>query len=319
MSLLDRILKPGGKFGWTAVDITPEGLFGVSVLPPTEMGGRPSVVACASVVDASIDTPQALVRLSKNISVNGCAWVVPLERRQYDILVIEEPPVRADEMEQSVRWAISTMINYPVTEAQVSWMKIPTEKLMPNRPPHIYAIAARLETVNANRELFKQAKIPLRAIDIQETAHRNLARLAAKPGEGVALLAVGKRGMQLTVTFDGDLYLDRHVDENILGANIDESSRERAIERVILQVQRSLDFVVRTLPFIEINRLMLAPMPAQYGLREHITENMPVPVEPLDLARIFDLSRAPQLREEERQADYLVALGAALRFMDKTA
>jgi len=318
MALLDRILKPGGKLGWTAVDATSDGLFGVTVMAPGEVGARPVVASCGSIAGASLDL-SSLVRLGGSIMTPGCSWTVPLERKSYFILVIEEPAVRAEEMEQSVRWAVSTMIDYPIDDAFVSWMKIPTAKLLPNRPPHLYVVVSRRETVNSLREMFKQAKLPLGAVDVHETAHRNIAALAAKPGEGLALLSVSKRGMQLTVTFDGELYLDRHIDENLFSESIDEGGIERARERVVLQVQRSLDFVGRTLPFIDIQRLVLAPMPQESELSGQIAENLSVAVEQLDLSSIFDFSRAAQLQKKESHVDYFVALGAALRFGDKTA
>lgn len=318
MALLDKILKPGGKLGWAGVDAAPDGLFGASVLPPAEMGGKPVVAGCSAVEGAALDA-QSLPRLAESMAANGCSWVVPLDRKAYKILVIEEPAVRQDEMEQSVRWAISNMIDYPIADANVSWMKIPTSKLLPNRPPHIYVVATRSETVAAHVQAFKLAKLPLRAIDIQETAQRNIASLVAKPGEGLALLAAGKRGVQLTITFDGELYLDRHIDENLFGESVDQAARERARERVVLQVQRSLDFINRTLPFMDIQRLVLAPMPEESELRNQIAENLAVAVEQLDLSKVLDISRAPQLQQMASQADYFVALGAALRFWDKTA
>ena len=44
-----------------------------------------------------------------------------------------------------------------------------------------------------------------------------------------------------------------------------------------------------------------------------LAQNLPVPVELLDLANVFDLSRTPELKSPENQARYFVALGAALR------
>lgn len=318
MSFIDRILKPGRKSGWASVEATADGLFGVSVAVPSEPGGKPRVLACNTVANAALDA-ESLTRLAGGGAFAGHAWTVPIDRKTYNILVIEEPAVRPDEMEQSIRWAISTMIDYPVADACVSWMRIPTDKLLPNRAPHIYVVATRRDVVDLHRHAFKQAKLHLGAIDVQETAHRNIAALVAKPGEGVALLSVGKRGVQFTVTFQGELYLDRHVDELVFGNGSDEAVLERARERVVLQVQRSLDFIGRTLPFIDITRVALAPMPGETQLRERIAENLPVPVDSIDLASVFDLSHTPQLRVEEEQANYFVALGAALRFMSDAA
>jgi MSHA biogenesis protein MshI len=237
-----------------------------------------------------------------------------LGRKSYRILVAEEPAVRVTEMEQSLRWAVSTMIDYPIDDAVVSWMRIPTEKLMPNRPPHLYVVVARKDLVNGYRDLFKNAKLPLKAVDVRETAHRNIAALVARDGEGIGMLSVSLRGVQFTVTYQGELFLDRYVDETFFGAHVDAAMRERASERLVLQVQRSLDFIGRTLPFIDVNRLILAPMPGEIGLRDRLAENISVPVEALDLNTVFDLSKVPELASIGAQANYFVALGGALRF-----
>ena len=304
------------EVGWTAVGVTADGLYGVSVLAPTVPKGRPQVVACGSVPGGLMDA-ESLAKLSRSISVPGCPWVVTLGRDAYKILVVAEPPVKADELDQSVRWAISTMIDFPVGDADVAWMKIPTQASQPNRPPHLYVVATRHDHVAEHTATFKQAKIPLQAVDVCETAHRNIAALVERPAEGVALLALGTDGVQLTVTFQGELYLDRYVKETMFGPGIDDVARERVSERVVLQVQRSLDFVNRTLPFIDLNRVVLAPLPGNLGLRDYFAENLPVSVEDLDLAAVFDLSKTPELSRQENQANYLVALGAALRFTNK--
>lgn len=302
--------------GWTAVAAAPDGVYGVSVLAPRTPADRPLVASCGFVAGGRMDA-ESLAKLSRSISVNGCPWTVTLDREAYKILVVAEPPVKADELDQSVRWAISTMIDYPVNDADVAWVKIPTHPSQPNRPPHLYVVTTRHDNVVECVAAFKQARVSLQAIDVCETAHRNIAALAARPGEGVALLALGAQGVELTVTFQGELYLDRFVKEIVFGPGIDDMARERASERIVLQVQRSLDFVNRTLPFIDLNRVVLAPMPDSPGLRAYFTENLPVPVEDLDLAAVFDLSKVPELSQRENQAGYFVALGAALRFMNK--
>lgn len=297
--------------------VAADGLCGVSVLAPSTPAGRPQVVSSGFVPGGAMDG-ESLAKLSKEISVPGCPWVVTLNREAYKILVVAEPPVKGDELDQSVRWAISTMIDYPVNDADVAWVRIPTQATQPNRPPHLYVVAARHEQVLDLTGIFKQAKISLQAVDVCETAQRNIASLIERSGEGVALLELGPLGVQLTVTFQGELYLDRYVKEVLFGTGIDDVARERASERVVLQVQRSLDFVSRTLPFIDLNRVVLAPMPGNAALlHKYFEENLPVPVEDLDLSKVFDLSRVPELSRQENQSGYFVALGAALRFMNK--
>lgn len=318
MSLIDRILRPAGPASWSAADVSARGLLGVTVGPAANPGGKPRVLRCATLPNAQLGT-ESLSALSKLLQAHNTPWVLPLPRKDYNILVIAEPAVRADEMHQSVRWAISNMVDYPTDDAFISWMKIPTETLMPGRPPHIYVVVARNHIVAENQAAFQRSKLQLAAVDVRETAHRNISALVEKPGEGLVMLAIGATGVQLTITFRGDLYLDRYIEENLFNDNGDESTRQRASERIVLQVQRSLDFVSRTLSFIDISRVVLAPLPAETPLRSALELNLPVPLEVLDLASLFDFSATPELADTTLQADYLVALGAALRFRNNAS
>ena len=247
--------------GWTAVDAAGDGLYGVSVLPPHTSGGKPRVLKYGAMPGRQLDA-NTLAELAGKISVAGCRWTLPLERKAYTLLVVEEPMVLPDELEQSVRWTIGTLIDYPVGEANIAVMKIPTATLLPNRAANIYVVAAKRDVVARYNDLFRQARLSLQAIDVRETAQRNIAALAEKPGEGAGLLSIGKRGVHFTITFNGELYFDRFVEEPLLVDPLaDADAIRRACERVVLQLQRSLDYIGRNLQFINIDRILLAPMP----------------------------------------------------------
>lgn len=303
--------------GWTAVDTGADGLYGVTVLAPLTRDGKPRVVKCGVISGAVIDAG-ALTSLAKKISINGCPWVLSLIHKEYKILVVEEPSVLSSEIEDSVRWSIGSMIDYPVTEANLTWIQIPTQSLLPNRPPHLYVMAAKSEFIAQCVNVFQKAKINLQAVDIRETAQRNIAALTELPGEGVALIKIDKQGAQSTITFNGELYLDRYAEESSLGKGLtDADTKDRVGERIVLQTQRSLDFVARTLGFIDIKRVLLAPSPSNLDFSDDLTQNLQVPLEKLDLASIFDFSQTPELMQQENQSLYFFALGAALRFMKK--
>ena len=311
-------IRTGRAPGWTAVAAEADGIYGISIATPKLPTDKPAIVGCGFVAGGQLDS-ESLAVLAKQIAVSGFPWTLTLNRDLYNVLVVAEPTVKADELDQAVRWGISTMITYPAAEADMAWMKIPAHPSQPNRPPHLYVAAAHHEQIAVCMETFKKAKLSLQAIDIRETAHRNIAALVERPGEGVALLSLGALGVQFTVTFQGELYLDRFVKETIVDPDMDELARERASERVVLQVQRSLDFVGRSLPFIDLNRVLLAPMQNDPGLRRYFEQNLPVPVEDIDLATAFDFSKTPELFDSGRQAGYFVALGAALRFRNQSS
>ncbi|MEO7557558.1 MAG: hypothetical protein ABIT34_00730 [Gammaproteobacteria bacterium] len=305
--------------GWTGVDSGPEGIFGVSVRPPATSGGKPQVVKCASMPETE-PSPDVLSRLSRKLSVAGLPWALSLDRSDYSIMVIPEPPVLPSEMEQSVRWSLGTLIKYPAEEANIAWMSIPTKGHLPNRQTHIYVIAARSEIVLHRAEPFRRAKLPLQALDVRETTQRNIAALLEKPGEGLGLVVLSNQGVAITFTFEGELFLDRFIKEPLAAILAsDDEGREKVFDRITLQLQRSIAFINRTLPFMTIGRIVLAPLPSPLALREHLARNIAEPVEMLDLDTLFDLSLTPELLAEKSQARYFSALGAALRGMGKAS
>src|SRR5688500_12860661 len=150
-------------------------------------------------------------------------------------------------------------------------MSKPTAQQMPQKAANIYAIAAHRDVVNRRTEPFKKAKVPLQAVDVRETAQRNIALLLQKPNEGIGMVALNNRGVQITFTFGGELYLDRFMEEPIEPfLTGDDEARDRVLDRITLQVQRSVDFMNRTYPFIQVRRVVIAPMPAPVPLREYL-------------------------------------------------
>lgn len=315
---MNNFLAKKEILGWTAVTAEPDGLYGVTVLAPSESGGRPRVVKSGFIPDVDLNV-ESLSELSKKISVSGCPWVLSLSRGMYNLLVIPEPTVQQSELEQSVRWSIGTAIDSPVDEGSISFMKIPTTELLPNRPPHIYVAFAKNEIISRCGAIFQQAGIDLLGIDVRETAQRNVSVRAEEPEKGSALLAISEQGVRLTVSFNGALYLDRFIEESLFVDEAhDDNAKERAYERITLQLQRSLDFISRTLRFIIVDRILVVSTLGKLEHSDSISQLLQMPVETLNLAGIFDFSNTPELLEEEAQPRYFTVLGAALRFADSS-
>ncbi len=299
--------------GWTALDSGPDGMVAASVRNPAAAGAKPQVVRIGELPERALDN-EALSQLARKLPGSGFSWTLPLNRGDYNLLVIAQPTVEADEMKQSLRWSIGNMVDYPIDEAVIDWMAVPTLNYLPMRAQHVYAIAARKEVVTRYTEIFERSDLELSAIDIRETAQRNISALVEKRSEALGMVSVDPQGVQITVTFEGELYLDRFIDWPLDAVlNGGSETRKKHFDRVALQVQRSLDFVRRTLPFLNISRIVIAPLPAPIALRENIAASIAEPVESLDLSTVFDISLVPELREAEVQARYFYALGAALR------
>lgn len=317
MMQFKRPFFQGGAKGWTAVSAAADGtLYAVSV---RHMAGHwPQVVQCAH-SNASLPAADALADLAHAVGVAGFPWVISLQRGQYQLLVLNEPTVLAAEMEESLRWNLGAMIDYPAGEAQLTWVKIPTAELQPNRVRQLYAIVARHALIAAQQTLFHDCKIKLQAMDVRETGQRNIAALLEKKGEGLGLVSIAPEGVSITFTYRGELYLDRFIEQPLDALlSADEAAQQLVFERIALQVSRSIDFIGRNFPFMRVQRMVLAPLPQPMALHDYLSANLALPVEQLDLSSVFDFSLTPALLVPENQWHYFFALGAALRSVGKT-
>ncbi|OYW19819.1 MAG: hypothetical protein B7Z52_03065, partial [Burkholderiales bacterium 12-64-5] len=64
---------------------------------------------------------------------------------------------------------------------------------------------------------------------------------------------------------------------------------------------------------VPVARLLLSPVAGAEALRQHLADNLYLPVELLDLTQVLDLQAVPTLAQPHAQASALHLIGAALR------
>ena len=236
-----------------------------------------------------------------------------LSANEYQFMMVDAPNVPVDELKTAIRWKIKDTLSYHVDDATIDVLQIPSNKYGSDRPQSLYAVAASNETIRKRIALFEKAKIELSVIDIPETAQRNIAALFEMEGRGLALLTFGDEGALLTITCDGELFLARRLDIT-LGQllDADENLRQQYLDRVELELQRSLDYFDRQFLHIPVNRILLSA-PESLGLDKLLTNNLGMTVEMLDLAQGMDIFAVPELADSEFASYALPVLGAALR------
>ena len=231
---------------------------------------------------------------------------------EYQIANVEAPNVPQGEVKTAVRWRLKDVLDFPAAEATIDVLDIPLD---PNAraQPSLFVVASRNSVIAPRQKMFLDAKAELLAIDIPEMAQRNVSAMLEPEGRGIALLSFGDEGGLLTVSYRGELYLSRRFDVTL--AQLLESDHERkhaSFDRITLELQRSLDNFERQYSFISIAKLVLGPSTVS-GLDEYLSSNLYTPVETLDLATVFDVSRTPELLDKAQQGRFFLALGAALR------
>jgi MSHA biogenesis protein MshI len=179
----------------------------------------------------------------------------------------------------------------------------------------LYVVAARREVVNQRMDFFDHARLPLESLDIRETGQRNISAAIKDQKAAVCLIYAEPNGVQLTVTYQGELYLERYIRESLFQTNEDEAParEEQKLDRVALEVQRSIDFVHRNAASIPFDGIYVAPTQSDIGLLEKLQTRLLTDVSRLDMDTLFEWPAGSELEKPEVQALYFNALGAALR------
>lgn len=296
--------------GWIAVCLYPGR---VDVARMRLGAGKPRVELLQSFERGDDDT-QALSRLRQSFGLDRQACTTLLPVGSYQFLQTDAPDVPKTELREAVRWKIKDMVDFPVDQATLDVLDIPQSNAAPSRTRNIYVAVSRNDALAPLIRCFHDAKADLQAIDIPELAQRNLARLSEVGERGLALLSLDDSGGLLTFTAKGELYMVRRVEiGNRQLQAADESRKEQLLERIGLELQRSLDNFDRQFSSVPVNRLLLAPGPEAQAVQAFLTDYLAMPVDVMDLSAVMDISAVPELESPARQAQCLATLGAALR------
>lgn len=291
--------------GWMSVVRTDDRLDLVHAIAIPDQ--PPRISLCESYRIEGNDESAALSRLAKSHQLRRfrCSWV--LSEGAYRLAQVESPAVPAEERLQAIRWRLKDIVDFPVDGAALAVTDIPVEN---GRQANVFGVIAPREHIADRMAACHKAGVRLEAIDIPEMAVRNVSALFEEPNRGLAFLLIDRDAGILVITFRGELYLSRRIEVALDGSL---ETRTQSLERLALELQRTLDNFDRQYGFISVARLMVAASVACEAVVEALSANLYVPVANADLGRVFDCQAIPELRSPERQAQVLVAMGAALR------
>ena len=301
----------GQKPGWYCVNLLPERVDVCHVVADGKE--RPEILLCDSYRKEGGDVA-TLTRLRRELHLDRHRCTTLLRSGAYQIVQVEAPNVPAEEAKSAVRWSLKDLIAYPVEAATVDAVFIPAAEEAGGRAQQMLAVAAKNEVIAASVKPFNDADIPLEVIDIPELAQRNVAQRLEPLGRALALLAFDEQGGLLTFTCGGELYQHRRIEISLASfAGASPESRKGLYDRLVLELQRSLDHFDRQFRSVAVAKVMVTPVPGAEDLREHLAANLDVPVALIHLSEMFDFPHVPELHEEARQAQCLQLIGAALR------
>jgi MSHA biogenesis protein MshI len=260
---------------------------------------------------------QGLQKLAHEMRLGQYQCAALLNQGEYQVLQVEAPSVPGDELKSAIRWRIKDMIDFHVDDAAIDVLDVPPDEKGGNRAHLMYAVAARNDVIQACVRQFDEARVPLSVIDIRETAQRNIATLFETAERGVALVYFAQDWGLLTINYRGELYLARRLDLGMKQLAADSAAQEGgALERVAVEIQRTLDHFERQFRSIPVARVLVAPLPSDVGLGEFLRARLGMESSQIDLNEVlgFDEPGGP---DAETQWRFFHHFGAALRHETK--
>ena len=296
-----------------AIRLGNDGLYAASVRFQTD--GLPIVEFLSFYPKSDQAWPVLLERLARETPAKQKQCLLQLNSNEYQWFAIDALNVPADELKNALVWRLKELIDYPIESASFDVLTVPGDIHNGGRNQSLIVIVAANQQLIANQNLFVNAKLPLRLIDVPEMAQRNISARLEIEGRGLAMLSFDAQGGLLTVTYGGELYLSRRLDistKDLDSQNLQE--RDASFERISLELQRSLDHFDRQHNYITTAKLVVAPLgEVAIFLQQYLSSNMYLPVEILDLAQLVNIDKIPELKSAERQRVFLSVIGAALR------
>ena len=236
-----------------------------------------------------------------------------LQQGQYRVLVLDTPDMPRPDWRDAIRWRLKDVVDFAVDDAGIDLLDMAADSPK-RRHAVLLAVAAPRVALTLLTDAAADAGLQWQAIDVPETALRNLCLLAAGALRCEALLHVGSTFSTLVITAGSELLATRNIDSGLDRLrDPDAAARRQHYERAGLELQRTLDNIGRQFRQANLARLQVAPGLPLQGFIDYLRAVVSVPVVAFDLGAVLDLSAVPELIDPAEQAAYLPAIGAALR------
>ncbi len=236
-----------------------------------------------------------------------CATVIdPVD---YRLLVSETVDVPAEEMAEALRWKVKDLLDFDVMDATLDVFGFPGPHDT-NDSGQCYVVAAKNQALRKRIKTVIDAGANLRIIDIPEMALRNVAAILPNRDKGVACLYFNQTVGFLTISKGDVLHLSRTFNVG-LGELLEAADRSEYVDRIVVELRRSLDYYASHFKQPVIERLYLGPLPTELmGWELNFAERLALAVEVMDLNT---LARWPSEVPRDVAVKAFLTFGAALR------
>jgi MSHA biogenesis protein MshI len=306
--LFDLFNRKKGRPGLCGVSLNGKEL-GLAFVDPGH--GQPVLHICElQEVASPQEAGKVLADKVKALGLENAHCNFVLGPDDYSLLLVEAPAVEKNELAAAAKWKIKDMIDRPIDQVAVSVFPVPHEAY---RGQHdmLYVVAADRKKIQQVVDMMLKSGLQLTSIDIPELAMRNLALLYGDDSSGLAMMDLRHNGSMLNLCKDGAIYLSRHLNTQVGDAILDSGEWDNVKDRLVLEIQRSLDYYESQMGQGHITRVLVAPRKHDAAiLEEQLNGAMSVKVEMMNL--VGKLASEVELPLALQQG-CLFAIGGALR------
>jgi MSHA biogenesis protein MshI len=307
-----------GKNKKQSVAAVVPGDMGVTVVTLADGEDKPHLTMCDfSPWDEGVDHETFLAQKAKQFSLakHDCTTVMDLD--EYSVLSVDAPDVPPTELRAAVRWQVKDLIDFHIDDAVIDVFDAPASGAS-GQQDKLYVVASKTSVVQERVDQMQDADVNLTTIDIPELVLRNIISRLPENDAGVAMVYLTRERGLVVVARQSTLYFARALDmgyeylnQGVSGGGGLSLESNAAFDRLVLEVQRSLDYYDRYFSQPTVAGLVLAPTEVPIpGLAEYLNSALGLPARHLDICEVVDCDEA---LSESQQAHCLPAIGAALR------
>lgn len=277
-----------------------------------DRAGLPYLLRCErAALKSHKATGPALSRLVKDLDLEGTQCSYVLNRKDYNLHLVEAPEVEPEELRAAVRWKIKDLLDMKVEDAAIDVFPVPKDAYRSRQM--VYVVASLKSRIKSIVEMVSESGLELAVIDIPELVMMNLSSSFIEDEHGIAFVDLRRNGSTMNITRGGDLYLSRRINTQLDPDVMQSSEWEGLQERLVLEIQRSLDYYESQMGQGQINRVVIAPRQHDgVALASALNDQLAANVSVLDIAEHMD--GAGHLNPELQQV-CMAAIGATLRGM----
>lgn len=260
-------------------------------------------------IDSERSAPRVLVRLVKDLNLEGKPCHYVLAPQDSHLHLVEAPEVEEAELRAAARWKVKDLLDAKPEDVAIELFRVPHEAYRGR--DMLYVVASAKAKIRALVSLLEECGLVVDSIDIPELVLRNLASHFVGDASGIAFMDLRATGSTMNITRAGELYLSRRINSK-LEANIMQSAEWDATRaRLVLEIQRSLDYYESQMAMPPIETLVLVQRRYDgVALAAALNKELSTSVEVLDLEAGLssDVRLLPELQEVAS-----LAVGATLR------